>query len=141
MEAFTEDWGFATGDQAEPVEHPEPVVSPGAICRGISAGPNEDFDKLGWLVVGALNAARESVRIMTPYFIPDRALLAAINSAALRGIEVTLILPEENNLPPVAWATWAYLKEFLRFGTHVYEQPPPFAHSKLLLVDDKYAVV
>jgi cardiolipin synthase len=78
---------------------------------------------------------------MTPYFIPDRALLAAINSAALRGIDVTLILPEKNNLPPVAWATWAYLKEFLRFGTHVYEQPPPFAHSKLLVVDDKYSLI
>ncbi|NIQ97148.1 MAG: cardiolipin synthase, partial [Desulfuromonadales bacterium] len=93
LEAFMEDWGFATGDPAVSVEYPEPVVAPGAICRGISVGPNEDFDKLAWLYVGALNAARESVRIMTPYFIPDRALLAAINSAALRGIDVTLILP------------------------------------------------
>ena len=141
VEAFMEDWGFATGDPAEPIAHPEPVMAPGAICRGISSGPNEDFDKLAWLLVGALNAARQSVRIMTPYFIPDRALLAAINSAALRGIDVTLILPAENNLPPVAWATWAYLKEFLRFGTHVYEQPPPFAHGKLLLVDDRYALI
>jgi len=141
LEGFTEDWGFATGDAALPIAHPEPVSSPGAICRGISVGPNEDFDILPWLVVGALNAARESVRIMTPYFIPDRALLAAINAAALRGIDVTLILPKENNLPPVAWATLAYLKEFLRFGTHVYEQPPPFAHSKLLVIDDKYALI
>jgi cardiolipin synthase len=67
--------------------------------------------------------------------------LSAINSAALRGVEVTLILPAENNLPPVALATWANLKEFLRFGTHVYEQPPPFAHGKLMLIDDKYALV
>jgi len=141
LEAFMEDWGFATGERAEPIAHAAPVASPGAICRGISTGPNEDFDILAWLLVGAMNAARESVRIMTPYFIPDRALLAAINSAALRGVEVTLILPEKNNLPPVAWATWAYLKEFLRFGTHVYEQPAPFAHSKLLLVDDQYALL
>ena len=141
QEAFLEDWGFVTGDPSEPIAHPEPVQTPGAICRGISVGPNEDFDKLAWLVVGAMNSARQSVRIMTPYFIPDRALLAAINSAALRGVDVTLILPKENNLPPVAWATWAYLKEFLRFGTHVYEQPPPFAHSKLLLVDDQYALI
>ena len=141
LEAFIEDWGFATGDPPEAIEHPEPLLSPGAICRGISVGPNEAYDKLAWLYVGALNAARSSVKLMTPYFIPDRALLAAINSAALRGIDVTLILPKENNLPPVAWATWAYLKEFLRFGTHVYEQPPPFAHSKLMLIDDKYALV
>lgn len=141
LEAFREDWGFATGDPAEPIEHPEPARSPGAICRGISVGPNENFDKLGWMVAGALNSARDSVRIMTPYFIPDRALLAAINSAALRGVKVSLILPEENNLPPVKWATWGYLKEFLRFGTQVYEQPPPFAHSKLLLVDNQYALI
>lgn len=141
LEVFEEDWGFATGETAEPIEHPEPVRSPGAICRGISIGPNEDFDKLGWMVIGALNSARSSVRIMTPYFIPDRALLAAINSAALRGVRVDLIMPEENNLPPVKWATWGYLKEFLRFGTRVYEQPPPFAHSKLLLVDDRYALI
>lgn len=141
LEAFMEDWGFATGEPAEAIAHPEPVESPGAICRGISVGPNEDFEKLGWLLVGALNAARHSVRIMTPYFIPDRALLAAINSAALRGVDVTLILPEKNNLPPVAWASWGYMKDFLRFGTRVYEQPPPFAHSKLLLVDNRYAQV
>ncbi len=78
---------------------------------------------------------------MTPYFIPERALISAINAASLRGVRVELLLPGRNNLPYVAWATRAYLWELLQYGTRIYYQPPPFVHSKCLLVDDHYALV
>jgi cardiolipin synthase len=140
QDAFCEDWEFTTGERlagAEPVAD----VRGKALCRGISAGPNEDFEKLHWLLIGVLAAARERVRIMTPYFVPDRGLLTALNTAALRGVEVDLLLPGKNNLPPVAWAGRAYLWELLQYGVRVYCQPPPFDHSKLLLVDDRFAMV
>jgi cardiolipin synthase len=78
---------------------------------------------------------------MTPYLIPDRSLITAINAAALRGVTVEIMLPEKNNLPYVAWATRAYLWELLQYGTRIYYQPSPFVHSKFLLVDDAYALV
>ncbi|MCK4502607.1 MAG: cardiolipin synthase, partial [Desulfuromonadales bacterium] len=66
---------------------------------------------------------------------------AAINTAALRGVRVDVLLPQQNNLPYVAWASNALLFELLEQDTHVYFQPPPFIHSKLLLIDDEYALV
>lgn len=141
QEAFFEDWQFTTGELVGEIVYPSVVSGAEAFCRGISAGPNEDFEKLNWLVIGALDCARRHVRIMTPYFIPDRTLITAINAAALRGVTVEIMLPEKNNLPYVAWATRAYLWELLQYGTRIYYQPPPFVHSKFLLVDEAYALV
>ena len=140
-DAFMEDWHFATNEKRKPKEWP-PVAPVGeACCRGISAGPNEQHEKLNDIFIGALSCAKHHIRIMTPYFIPTRAQIAAINSASLRGVQVEILLPEKNNLPYVAWASNAYLFELLELKTHIYFQPPPFVHSKLLLIDDEYALV
>jgi cardiolipin synthase len=140
-EAFLEDWHFATNEIRQFKKWPEAPKSGNACCRGISAGPNELHEKLNWILIGALSCARERVRIMTPYFIPSRAQLAAITAASLRGVQVEVLLPKKNNLPFVDWASRAYLWELLEHDTKAYYQPPPFVHSKMLLVDDKYALV
>ena len=140
-DGFMEDWHYATGEKRVPREWPEPELPGRACCRGISAGPNERHEKLNWILIGALACARSHIRIMTPYFIPSRAQLAAINAASLRGVRVEILLPEKNNLPYMAWASNAYLFELLELRTRVYFQPPPFVHSKLLLIDDEYALV
>lgn len=141
LQAFYEDWQFTTGEAVVEIACPVAITGAAAFCRGISDGPNEDFDQLNWLLIGALNAARHCVRIMTPYFIPDRPLITAINAAVLRGVTVEIMLPEKNNLPFVAWATRAYLWELLQYGTRIYYQPSPFVHSKFLLVDEAYALI
>jgi cardiolipin synthase len=140
-DAFLEDWHFATGEEVSTFPHSPPLEDGTAYCRGIGAGPNEDFEKLRWLIMGALDCARQRVRIMTPYLIPDRDLISSVNSAALRGVKVEIILPGRSNLPYVHWATRAYLWELLEYGTRIYYRPPPFAHSKLLLVDTFFALV
>ncbi|MEZ4483217.1 MAG: cardiolipin synthase [Syntrophotaleaceae bacterium] len=140
-EAFMEDWHFATGDVAPPISCSPPLPGGTAFCRGISAGPNEDFEKLRWIILSAIGCVRRRLRIMTPYFIPDRTLVAALNAAALRGVAVDIVLPAKNNLPYVGWASRAYFAELLEHGCRIYYQPPPFVHSKLLLVDDQYALV
>lgn len=140
-DAFMEDWHFATREKRSPKNWPQPPVSGEACCRGISAGPNEKHEKLNWILIGALSCARSHIRIMTPYFMPNRAQLAAINAAALRGVHVEILLPGKNNLPFVAWASNALLFELLEHNSHIYFQPPPFVHSKMLLIDDEYALV
>ena len=140
LEAFMEDWHFATGEVPPPIDYPLPLPGGSAFCRGVSAGPNEDFEKLRWIVLGAIGCACRRLRIMTPYFIPDRTLVAALNAAALRGVTVEIVLPAKNNLPYVAWASQAYFSELIEHGCRIYYQPPPFVHSKLLLVDDQYAL-
>jgi cardiolipin synthase len=138
--AFLEDWGFITG------EHTLPALAPvahhgGAFCRTIVDGPNEDLDKLGTVLQGAISSARRRVLIMTPYFLPPRGLIAAMQTAALRGAIVTIILPSKSNLPFVDWATRNMLWELLQKGVRVYYHPPPFVHTKLFVVDEHYAQI
>jgi cardiolipin synthase len=78
---------------------------------------------------------------MTPYFLPGRELIGALQAAALRGVAVSILLPGKNNLPYVHWATRNLLWELLQHGVEVRYQPPPFVHTKCLLVDDDYAQV
>ncbi|MEM7224113.1 MAG: cardiolipin synthase [Pseudomonadota bacterium] len=140
-QAFLEDWSFATGVnhlRAVPLELP---WAGDLWSRVIIDGPNEDFEKLRWMYMGAINAARESVRVMTPYFVPDRELVASLSAAAMRGVSVKIVLPEKSNIPFVRWATDAMLWQVLEHGVQVYRQPPPFTHSKLFVVDDCYAIV
>lgn len=139
--AFLEDWSFVTGKPCEweTPEFPEPRGD--AFCRGIIDGPNENLGRLLWIILAALGAARRHVRIMTPYFIPSAELLTALVTASLRGVKIEILLPAKSNLPPVDWASRAFLWEVLEHEIEVYHQPAPFVHSKLILVDDLYALV
>lgn len=142
QKAFLEDWYFATGLLPEG-EGLFPDINPagGALVRAIADGPDREFRKLQALILGACSAAKSRIHIMTPYFIPDRAFLAVLGTAALKGLDVVLVLPEVNNLPLVHWASRAYLWEFLQQGVRVFYQPAPFAHSKLMVVDGLWCLV
>ncbi len=141
QETFREDWHFATGETFSGRNYPPPLPEGNCQSRGISAGPNEEYEKLVWLTIGVLNCARQQVLIMTPYFIPDRMVVSALIAAKLRGIDVQIVLPQKNNLPYVHWASRGALRELLEYDIKVYYQPPPFVHSKLVLMDDCYALV
>ncbi|MBN2419410.1 MAG: cardiolipin synthase [Deltaproteobacteria bacterium] len=136
-DVFMEDWGFITGNYE--ILRPAATGREGsALCRVITEGPNEDMDKLTMILTAAVSAARESVVIMTPYFIPPRGLLAVLQAAALRGLRVTVVLPAKNDFCVVHWATRNLLWELLDRGVRVYYQPPPFVHTKLVIIDQYY---
>jgi cardiolipin synthase A/B len=142
QESFAEDWAFTTRERLEgerwfPLLEPEGEV----LARGVADGPDEDFDVLRWTLLGALGVARRSVRIVTPYFLPDAALITALNVAALRQVEVDIILPQKSNLPVVQWATTAQLWQNVERGCRVFLSPPPFDHSKLMVVDGAWALI
>jgi cardiolipin synthase A/B len=141
MEAiFVEDWRFATGEQLQTTPTTAVPVGPG-YCRCISDGPNEDLDKIALVLMGTISAAQHEVLIMTPYFLPSREMIACLQSAVLRGVSVTVILPERSNLPFVDWATRNLLWELLLHGVTICYQPSPFAHTKLFIVDGVYAQI
>lgn len=137
---FLEDWSFATGEKTIFSEFVEESGGD-AICRTIIDGPNEDLDKLASILLGAIASARSRILIMTPYFLPSREMIAALQSAALRGLEVIVLLPEKNNLPFVQWATNNMLWEIIQKGVKVFYQPSPFAHTKLFIVDNYYVQI
>jgi len=134
--SFLEDWHFVTGERLDsPLFFPVTERQGSALIRCISDGPDKDFRKLEQIIMGALSCAGQHVCIMTPYFIPDRPMTSALVTAALRGVEVRIILPGLNNLPFVDWASRSLLWELLANGIRIFYQPAPFVHTKLLLVD------
>ena len=139
-QVFFEDWVFCTGTQM-PISATPSTTASDALCRTIVDGPNEDHDKLSTIMFGAVASARRKISIMTPYFLPSPELVAALQNAALRNVEVNILLPAKNNLPFVQWATTKILWQLLRRGVRIYYQPPPFVHSKLFIVDDQYAQI
>ena len=109
-EVFAHDWAFATGEiLGEKKWLPKVKAGKGATAyaRGFADGPDSDVKKTRWAIFSALSMAQKSVRIMTPYFLPDRILVSALNHAALRGVKVDILLPEVNNLKYVQWAAMA----------------------------------
>ena len=79
--------------------------------------------------------------IVTPYFLPDAGLITALNVTALRGVTVDIVLPERNNLWLVQWASTALLWQVLERGCRVWLSPPPFDHSKLMVVDGTWVLI
>lgn len=142
QETFAEDWAFTTKERLQgeawfpPLEPAGPVVA-----RGIPDGPDEDFETVRWTLLGALACARGTVRIVSPYFIPDSALVTALNVAALRGVRVDVVLPERLNLTVVQWAATAQLWQVMRPNCRVFLTAPPFDHTKLMVVDGVWSLV
>jgi cardiolipin synthase A/B len=139
---FLEDWRFAKGEQLTGERFfPRLPATGSALVRAVSDGPDKEFRKLHWIILGAISCARKQVTIVTPYFIPDRPLIAALVTAALRGVEITMVLPELNNLPFVQWASRSYLWELLQQGVRIYAQPAPFVHTKFMVVDRSWSLI
>ena len=141
-QVFLADWSFAAGKPAPelaeiaPCEQKEDDGS--HACRVITEGPNEDIDRLVMVLIGALATAHDRVWIMTPYFLPPSPLMSALQSAALRGIDVSIVIPQRSDQPWMDWAMRHILRHLLRRQVRVFLRPAPFAHTKLLIVDDWY---
>jgi len=142
QEAFARDWAFTVGEKLEgDLWFPELEPVGETLARGISDGPDREIDALHWTFLAAIGAARRSIQIMTPYFLPDRVLMKALHLAAQRGVEVDIILPEVGNLPVVRWAMWGHYEQVLRDGVRLWLSPQPFDHSKLFVVDSYWSSI
>lgn len=140
--AFAEDWAFTTREQLVGDQWFPAIDARGdMICRGVIDGPDLDLNKLRWTVFGALACARRRVRIVTPYFLPEEDLIAGIRTAVLRGVEVEIVLPRHNNQILVKWASTAILPQIVADGCRVWETDGDFDHSKVLVVDDGWALI
>jgi cardiolipin synthase A/B len=142
QEVFANDWAFATSEVLDgDLWFPKLKPAGNVIARAITDGPDGDFEKARWTFLAALAEAQSSVQILTPYFLPDVALVAALNLAALRGVRVDIILPAKNNLPFVHWASRSMWWQVLERGCHLWLTPPPFDHSKLMIVDGHWVLL
>jgi cardiolipin synthase len=142
QQAFVEDWAFASGEQLAGERWFPSLEATGPVfARGVPDGPDEHFEQLRLTFLGALSVAQRHVRIATPYFLPEQSLTTALNVAAMRGVEVEIVIPAQSNLRLVQWATWAQLWQVLERGCKVWLAPPPFDHTKLMTVDDAWTLL
>lgn len=137
---FAELWRFAAGEPVSPARF-TPVSRGGAHCRAITDGPNDEVDRLQLILLAAIANAHQRICIMTPYFIPTPELSAALQSAALRGVEIDIILPRRSDQWWVDCATRRWLTQLVGRQVKVWYRPAPFAHTKLFLMDDYYALI
>ena len=142
QETFADDWEFCT-DERLTGEIWFPAVEQVGSClaRGIADGPDIEFDKIRLAILGAIGCANRSLQIVTPYFLPDQPLISALSVAAMRGVDVNIIITQKNNLRLVQWACTAQLWQVLQRGCKVWLTPPPFDHTKLMVVDDVWSFV
>jgi len=144
QEVFAEDWSFAANEFLEgSTWFPLVPSTPGgaSLARAIAGGPDEGYDDLRWCLLAALSVAQRSVQIVTPYFLPDASLISAMNVAALRGVQVDIYIPSKVNVPLAQWAMRATLWQVVQHGCRVWLTPPPFDHTKLMLVDNCWVML
>lgn len=133
---FAADWNFCTGELLQGDQWFQTNYSDGPVlARGLPDGPDEHFESFRLTLLGAVACAKTSILVVTPYFLPDAALITALNVAALRGISVDIVLPAQNNLPFIQWASTALLWQLLERGCRIWLSAPPFDHTKLLVID------
>jgi cardiolipin synthase len=138
---FEEDWEFATREVLRLPRPPEAAGSYNGQARVIADGPDDGEDRLQWVFLSALSTARERVRIVTPYFVPNEVLLSGIEVAVTKGVTVEIIVPRENNLFYMNWAMASVFIHLVKRGVHVYQTDPPFDHSKIFVVDDTWCSI
>ncbi|NTF45396.1 phosphatidylserine/phosphatidylglycerophosphate/cardiolipin synthase family protein [Rhizobium rhizogenes] len=140
-----EDWRFTTGEVLDGDEWriSAPSNEPGApvFMRVVTSGPDRSVETNHKMLIGALSVAHKSIRIMSPYFLPDRELISALVTAARRGVEVDIVVPTANNLVLVDRAMTAQFDQMLKNYCRIWRAEGPFNHSKLLAVDGIWAYV
>ena len=142
MQTFVEDWVYATKEWLTGESwFPELSAIGEVAARGLTDGPDEDFEKLRWTILGALACAKDRIRVATPYFVPDMTLITSLTVAAMRGVDVEIMFPEYSNLRFVDWARNAHLSKLVNRDIKLFMSPKPFDHSKIMVVDDTWTLV
>ncbi|MEZ5831257.1 MAG: phospholipase D-like domain-containing protein [Dongiaceae bacterium] len=142
VEAFAADWHFCTGERlASDAWFPQLEQAGTATARIITSGPDQDIYKIEFTILQAIGSAQNSIKILTPYFLPDERLMGALVLAAMAGVIVDVVIPERSDHAMMDWAMRAHIAPLLRAGVRVWRAPLPFEHSKLFVVDDGWSLV
>ncbi|WIM09498.1 phospholipase D-like domain-containing protein [Enhydrobacter sp.] len=141
-EAFADDWLFTTGEKLLNEDwFPDLEAAGKVVARAITSGPDEDLEQIEFVALHAISCARHSIRVVTPYFLPPEVLTTALGLAAMRGITVDIVVPEQSNHIVLDWARRVPMRNLLEAGCRIWLLPPPFDHSKLMTIDDTWSLI
>ncbi|HEY6284601.1 MAG TPA: cardiolipin synthase, partial [Ktedonobacteraceae bacterium] len=144
--AFVTDWysetGFLVNSQNAPETYMEPLIGGNVLCQVLPSGSGFENENNLRLFTSLIHSAKHKLVITNPYFVPDDALMIAITSAALRGVDVTLLNSAVSDQFFVSHAERSYYEDLLNAGVRIYHYYAPILlHSKLISVDDDIAVI
>lgn len=140
-QTFATDWLWATGEHLAINWDLNSKAEGDSTVLVFPSDPASEYEEAGLMFHQVIVAARQRVWIASPYFVPDRGIVSALQLAALRGVDVRIMIPDEPDGPVVAMANWSYTKELLAVGVKVYRYQGGFMHQKVLLMDDELAGV
>ncbi len=139
---FAEDWHWATSEVLiEDLNWEAPHAPEDMTALIVPTGPGDEMETGALFFFSAITAATDRVWIASPYFVPDTDVLTALKHAALRGVDVRILVPEviDHKIP---WlAAFAYFDEIRAAGVQVWRYKPSFMHQKVVLVDDDFAAI
>jgi cardiolipin synthase A/B len=139
---FFEDWHFATGEDLLSHDYFLPSKSKGIyMAQVVPSGPDESGDAIQKVFFTAITRARKSVYLTTPYFVPDQTIITALQTAAMRGVDVKLLLPEKSDHRFVLLAGRSYYDDLLKCGVKIFEYMKGIIHAKMLVVDGEIVVI
>jgi cardiolipin synthase len=139
--AFLEDWHYATGTALRD-QRLWPELAPGDVmAQVLPAGPDSPWEAIHRVQVEAVHQANRRIWLVTPYFVPGEAARMALTSAALRGLDVRVIVPARSDSRIVSAAARSYYDDLIAAGVRVFEYGPRMLHSKALLVDEDLCVI
>jgi len=139
--AFFLDWCWATGELLELDWAPDPSPAADRQALVFATGPADRLETAKMVFAHLINAARKRVWIATPYFVPDPSVATALQLAALRGADVRVLTPKNNDSQLVRFASYWFMHELDGVGIRFLQLRDGFMHQKVLLVDDSLAVI
>lgn len=141
-QAFATDWAFVSGEELEGERWLPPLTPVGEItARVVTSGPDADIEKIATVILQAIACARSSIRLTTPYFLPNELITSALGLAAARGIAVDVVIPRRSDHRFVDFATRAHVGPLLESGVRIWLDEPPFDHSKALVIDREWSFI
>jgi len=139
--SFVEDWHWATDAIPELSWTPQRSAEGDVAVLIVSSGPADEVETAGLMFVHAINSARERIWIASPYFVPDEAVVAALQLAGLRGVDVRVLIPDKPDQLLVYLAAFSYFDEAGRTGVQFFKYTDGFLHQKVMLIDDDVATI
>lgn len=141
---FVNDWALQPDGDMSDIEPPRdhaPILQKGhASVVTVPSGPYTQREANLYLLLEAINGARHSITVTTPYFVPNEVLSAALLNAAYRGVDVKLIVPENADSAMVGWAGRRHFHDLLEAGAQILSYRGGLLHTKSIAIDDEYAV-
>jgi len=139
--SFLEDWHWATDRVLELNWTPVPAPDDDMRVLIIPSGPADRLETATLMFIHAINTAKERIWIASPYFVPDEAIMAALQLAGLRGVDVRILIPDKPDHFLVYLAAYSYLDDTSETGVTFYRYLDGFLHEKVMLIDDLAAAI